>query len=50
MQLNPSEISDLIKIVGTQVHDLLQGALGVEQTLANAQNEADALMRSRGHY
>ena len=44
------EISDLIEIVGTQLHDLLQGALSPMQALANAQNQADALMRSRGHY
>ena len=44
------EISDLIEIVGTQLHDLLQGALSPMQALSNAQNQADALMRSRGHY
>ena len=44
------EISDLIEIVGTQLHDLLQGALNPRQALSYAQNQADALMRSRGHY
>lgn len=44
------EITDLINIIGTEVHDMLQGVTSVNQALANAQNQADALMRSRGHY
>ncbi|MEM9475810.1 MAG: extracellular solute-binding protein [Pseudomonadota bacterium] len=44
------EITDLIEILGTEIHDMLQGATNVPQALQNAQNRADALMRSRGHY
>lgn len=44
------EITDLIAIIGTEIHDMLQGASSVEQALTNAQNQADALMRARGHY
>ena len=44
------EIADLIAIIGEEVHDMLQGAHSVDQALRNAQNRADALMRSRGHY
>ncbi len=44
------EITDIIAIAGEEVHDMLLGAKSVEQALANAQNRADALMRSHGHY
>lgn len=44
------EITDLINIIGSEVHDMLQGTKSVSHALANAQNQADALMRSRGHY
>lgn len=44
------EIAELIVIIGEEVHDMLQGALSVDQALRNAQNRADALMRSRGYY
>jgi multiple sugar transport system substrate-binding protein len=44
------EITDLIEIIGTEMHDMLQGAKTVEAALADAQNRADALMRARGHY
>lgn len=44
------EIADLIEIIGTEVHDMLQGSKSVKQALGNAQNRADALMRARGHY
>ncbi len=44
------EISELIEIIGTQVHDMLQGAISVDNALATAQNHADSLMRSKGHY
>jgi len=44
------EISDLIKIIGTELHDMLQGASSIRSALANAQNRADTLMRGRGHY
>ncbi len=44
------EITDLIAIIGGELHDMLQGELALDRALANAQNRADALMRSRGHY
>ena len=44
------EISDLIEILGAELHDMLQGATSIRTALENAQNRADALMRSRGHY
>ena len=44
------EITELITIIGGELHDMLRGALTVERALTNAQNRADALMRSRGHY
>ncbi len=44
------EITDLIEIIGTEMHDMLQGAKSVRMALADAQNRADTLMRNRGHY
>ncbi len=44
------EITDLIEIIGTEIHDMLQGAKSVDQALRDAQNRADDLMRARGHY
>lgn len=44
------EITELIEIMGTEIHDMLQGAKSVDMALANAQNRADSLMRARGHY
>ena len=44
------EITELISIIGCEMHDMLQGALTVGQALGNAQRRADRLMRSRGHY
>ena len=44
------EITDLIEIIGTEIHDMLQGAKSVNAALEGAQNRADALMRQRGHY
>jgi len=44
------EISDIIAIVGEEMHDMLVGAKTIDAALANSQNRADALMRSRGHY
>ncbi len=45
-----AEISDLIEITGTELHDMLKGAKRIDTALMNAQNRADALMRARGHY
>ena len=44
------EFTDLIEIIGTEIHDMLQGATSISQALTNAQNRADTLMRSHGHY
>ncbi|MEO0991633.1 MAG: extracellular solute-binding protein, partial [Pseudomonadota bacterium] len=43
------EITDLIEIIGTEMHDMLQGAKSVSSALTEAQNRADRLMRDRGH-
>ena len=44
------EITDLIAVIGEEIHDMLQGTHSVEKALRNAQNRADDLMRARGHY
>ncbi len=44
------EIAEIIAIAGEEMHDMLLGAKSVAQALENAQNRADALMRSNGHY
>lgn len=43
-------IPEIIAIAGEEIHDLLAGRKGVEQALTDAQNRADAIMRSHGHY
>ncbi|MBK5933571.1 carbohydrate ABC transporter substrate-binding protein (CUT1 family) [Rhodovulum imhoffii] len=44
------EFSDLLSVLGVEIHMMLQGVLTVEQALSNAQNRIDALMRERGRY
>jgi multiple sugar transport system substrate-binding protein len=44
------EISEIIAIVGEEIHDFLSGAKPMKAALSNAQNRADALMRARGRY
>ncbi len=44
------EISAIIAIAGEEMHDMLLGAKTVDQALASAQNRADVLMRTNGHY
>lgn len=44
------EIAEIIAIAGEEMHDMLLGAKSASQALENAQNRADALMRSNGHY
>ena len=44
------EITDIIAIAGEEMHDMLLGAKSVTDALQAAQNRADALMRSHGHY
>ncbi len=44
------EITELIGIIGTEMHEMLRGVQSTDQALARAQNRADALMRANGHY
>jgi multiple sugar transport system substrate-binding protein len=44
------EISEIIAIVGEEIHDALGGAKAIPQALTEAQDRVDALMRSRGYY
>ncbi len=44
------EFSDLVTILGKEVHAALQGAKSVPEALAASQNQADALMRENGRY
>ena len=44
------EISNIIAIVGEEMHDMLVGVKSIDEALMNSQNRADALMRRRGHY
>ena len=44
------EASDLIAIIGSEIHDMLQGAKSVTRALSDAQNKVDALMRKRDRY
>lgn len=44
------EFSNLLAVLGDEIHMMLQGVLSVDEALANAQNKIDALMRKRGHY
>jgi multiple sugar transport system substrate-binding protein len=44
------EFSDLLGVLGDEIHMMLQGAQTVDQALMTAQNRIDAIMRARGHY
>jgi len=44
------EITDVIAICGEELHDMCRGLKSLEQALTDAQNRADRLMRSHGHY
>jgi multiple sugar transport system substrate-binding protein len=44
------EIADIITICGEEMHDMARGLKTVRAALAEAQNRADRLMRSRGYY
>ncbi len=44
------EFSDLLSVLGDEIHMMLQGVLTVEQALSQSQNRIDAIMRARGHY
>ncbi len=44
------EFSELLSILGDEMHMMLQGVVSVEEALSKSQNRIDALMRERGHY
>jgi len=44
------EISNIIAIVGEEMHDMLIGVKSIDEALNNSQNRADAIMRMNGHY
>ncbi|MCP4381789.1 MAG: extracellular solute-binding protein [Hyphomicrobiales bacterium] len=44
------EISEIIAIVGEEVHDMLRRHKSIDDALAGAQNRVDLLMRANGHY
>ena len=44
------EFSDLVAILGKEVHAALQGTKTVAAALADAQKQADVLMRENGRY
>jgi multiple sugar transport system substrate-binding protein len=44
------EMADIINICGEEMHDVARGLKAVRTALADAQNRADALMRSKGYY
>lgn len=44
------EFSNVLAVLGHEIHMMLQGLLGVDEALAKSQNQIDAIMRERGHY
>ena len=44
------EISEIIAIVGEEMHDMLRRRKSIDDALAGAQNRTDRLMRDHGHY
>lgn len=44
------EFSNLLGVLGDEIHMMLQGVLGVDEALSKSQNRIDAIMRERGHY
>lgn len=44
------EFSDLLSILGDEIHAMLQGAVSIEEALGKSQNRIDAIMRERGRY
>ena len=44
------EFSDILGILGNEIHLMLQGEATPAVALGNAQNRIDALMRAHGHY
>ena len=44
------EFSQVLSVLGNEIHMMLQGAISAEDALGRSQNQIDALMRERGHY
>lgn len=44
------EFSDLLRVLGDEIHLMLHRARTVEETLTRAQNQIDAIMRENGRY
>jgi multiple sugar transport system substrate-binding protein len=44
------EFSDMVAILGEEIHALIQGDLSVASALKKAQKRVDRLMRERGRY
>jgi len=44
------EISEIIAIVGEEMHDMLRRRKSIDDALAGAQNRTDRLMRDHGHF
>ncbi|MHA7874238.1 extracellular solute-binding protein [Roseivivax sp.] len=44
------EFSDVLGVLGDEIHLMLQRSQGVEEALRKSQNRIDAIMRERGHY
>jgi multiple sugar transport system substrate-binding protein len=44
------EFSEVLNILGNEIHLMLQGAKSINDALASSQDRIDAIMRERGHY
>lgn len=44
------EFSDVLNVLGKQIHDMLQGRLSIELALHESQNQIDAIMRANNRY
>ena len=44
------EFSDVLSVLGDEIHMMLEGVVSVEDALGKSQNRIDAIMRERGRY
>lgn len=44
------EFSDVLGVLGEEIHMMLQGTVSIDVALTRSQNQIDAIMRARGHY
>ena len=44
------EFSDILQVLGKEIHEMLQGVQSVPESLQRAQNRIDAIMRENGRY